>query len=221
MILVLFLWIVLKMQMLEFIMKIYSNSFLFIFFLFFGFYFVDWFFKKHFSILHWKNSCQWGLISRQGWAVVDDASGNQFGWDQNDWWQSPNVDQVDLYFFGKNAFFSNFFFGFCCVCFTVIKQYFEKVMDWITNKLCLIINWLAVKLLWYLVMLTAFGLFIIFQFEIRFFFHRKKRKPTTTSYHLIFKGGQDGMISMLMVLNKLFKIINNVQFLWMYLFWIW
>jgi hypothetical protein len=42
--------------------------------------------------------CEWGLVSRDGWAVVDDVS--NFGFDNNDWWQSPNIDAVDQYFFG-------------------------------------------------------------------------------------------------------------------------
>jgi len=43
--------------------------------------------------------CQWGLISRRGWAIVDDST----NWcldNENDWWTSKNNDQVDQYFFG-------------------------------------------------------------------------------------------------------------------------
>jgi alpha-glucosidase (family GH31 glycosyl hydrolase) len=40
------------------------------------------------------------LISRDGWATFDDATRNQYGWDNEDWWQSPNTDDIDLYFFG-------------------------------------------------------------------------------------------------------------------------
>lgn len=43
-------------------------------------------------------SCEWGLVSQNGWAIVDDSQNT--AWDSNDWWQSQNVDSVDLYFFG-------------------------------------------------------------------------------------------------------------------------
>ena len=43
--------------------------------------------------------CEWGLVSRQGWALVDDSS--NWGLDgSTDWWDSMNTDATDLYFFG-------------------------------------------------------------------------------------------------------------------------
>jgi alpha-glucosidase (family GH31 glycosyl hydrolase) len=43
--------------------------------------------------------CQWGLISRSGWSVVDDSD-NQALEDQQDWWVGVNADTVDSYLFG-------------------------------------------------------------------------------------------------------------------------
>jgi len=42
--------------------------------------------------------CEWGLISRDGWVVVNDTS--NYGLDNTFWWGSPNSDTEDLYFFG-------------------------------------------------------------------------------------------------------------------------
>ena len=43
--------------------------------------------------------CEWGLISRAGWAVVDDTT--NYGLTPGaEWWDSPNTDTSDLYFFG-------------------------------------------------------------------------------------------------------------------------
>jgi alpha-glucosidase (family GH31 glycosyl hydrolase) len=47
--------------------------------------------------------CEYGLIARDGWATVDDST--NFGLDSFDFWQSPNNDQVDLYFFGHGLNF--------------------------------------------------------------------------------------------------------------------
>ena len=43
--------------------------------------------------------CEWGLVSRQGWALVDDSANYALS-DESDFWDGPNVDAVDLYFFG-------------------------------------------------------------------------------------------------------------------------
>lgn len=42
--------------------------------------------------------CEWAVIGRAGWAIYDDST--NWGLDSNDWWQSPNKDDVDVYFFG-------------------------------------------------------------------------------------------------------------------------
>eukprot|EP01125_Pyxidicula_operculata_P005865 TRINITY_DN2050_c0_g6_i2.p1 TRINITY_DN2050_c0_g6~~TRINITY_DN2050_c0_g6_i2.p1 ORF type:complete len:1034 (+),score=272.65 TRINITY_DN2050_c0_g6_i2:380-3481(+) len=42
--------------------------------------------------------CEWGVISKAGWSVIDDTQ--NWGLNSNDWWDTPNTDQVDLYFFG-------------------------------------------------------------------------------------------------------------------------
>jgi alpha-glucosidase (family GH31 glycosyl hydrolase) len=47
--------------------------------------------------------CEYGLISRDGWATIDDST--NWGLDSFDFWQSPNVDQVDLYFLGHGLDF--------------------------------------------------------------------------------------------------------------------
>jgi alpha-glucosidase (family GH31 glycosyl hydrolase) len=44
--------------------------------------------------------CEYGLVSRDGWALVDDS--DNYAWDNNDWWQGQNIDDVDLYFFGHD-----------------------------------------------------------------------------------------------------------------------
>lgn len=41
--------------------------------------------------------CAWGLASRDGWAVVDDAA--TWALDSNGWWLEPNRNDVDLYLF--------------------------------------------------------------------------------------------------------------------------
>ena len=57
--------------------------------------------------------CEWALMSRDGWAVVDDST--NWGLDQNDWWQSPNTDQVDLYFFGHGLDFKQAVFDYSLI----------------------------------------------------------------------------------------------------------
>mgnify|MGYP001074664330 FL=1 len=47
--------------------------------------------------------CAWGLISRDGWVVVDDSQ--NYALDQNDWWAGPNQDQVDWYLFAHGLHF--------------------------------------------------------------------------------------------------------------------
>lgn len=46
--------------------------------------------------------CEWGLISRGGWAVVDDSKNQMLG-TATSWWESPNADDVDLYLFGHGT----------------------------------------------------------------------------------------------------------------------
>jgi hypothetical protein len=41
-------------------------------------------FQIHDESMH----CEWGLISRNGWAVIDDAL--NYCLTQDDWWDSPN-----------------------------------------------------------------------------------------------------------------------------------
>ena len=41
--------------------------------------------------------CEYGLISRSGWAVVDDS--DTYALDENGWWQAPNSDATDIYLF--------------------------------------------------------------------------------------------------------------------------
>uniref|UniRef100_A0A6B2KX16 DUF5110 domain-containing protein n=1 Tax=Arcella intermedia TaxID=1963864 RepID=A0A6B2KX16_9EUKA len=50
--------------------------------------------RVHDESLH----CEWGLISRLGWAVYDDTT--NWGLDKTFFWDSPNRDLADLYFFG-------------------------------------------------------------------------------------------------------------------------
>jgi alpha-glucosidase (family GH31 glycosyl hydrolase) len=57
--------------------------------------------------------CEWALMSRDGWAVVDDST--NWGMDQNDWWQSPNTDQVDLYFFGHGLDYKQAVFDYSLI----------------------------------------------------------------------------------------------------------
>jgi alpha-glucosidase (family GH31 glycosyl hydrolase) len=41
--------------------------------------------------------CAWGLVSRNGWSLVDDTQ--NYALDSTDWWAGPNSDQVDWYLF--------------------------------------------------------------------------------------------------------------------------
>ena len=41
--------------------------------------------------------CAWGLVSRSGWAVVDDSE--TWSLDASGWWREPNKDDVDVYLF--------------------------------------------------------------------------------------------------------------------------
>lgn len=43
--------------------------------------------------------CEWGLVSRAGWALVDDST-NWALTPGAEWWDSPNTNAVDWYFFG-------------------------------------------------------------------------------------------------------------------------
>ena len=45
--------------------------------------------------------CEWGLVSREGWAVVDDSS--NYVLDADYWWSGVNTDQIDLYLYGCGA----------------------------------------------------------------------------------------------------------------------
>ena len=42
--------------------------------------------------------CEYGLISRDGWVVVQDH--DNYVVNDNDWWDGLNTDQTDIYFFG-------------------------------------------------------------------------------------------------------------------------
>jgi hypothetical protein len=47
--------------------------------------------KVHDESLH----CEWGLVSRSGWAVVDDTT--NWGLTKGaEWWDSVNTDAADL-----------------------------------------------------------------------------------------------------------------------------
>jgi alpha-glucosidase (family GH31 glycosyl hydrolase) len=65
--------------------------------------------QVHSESLH----CEWALISRDGWAVVDDSA--NWGLDQNDWWQSPNTDQIDFYFFGHGLNYKQAIFDYSLI----------------------------------------------------------------------------------------------------------
>jgi hypothetical protein len=51
--------------------------------------------KVHEESLH----CEWGLVSRAGWSVVDDSA-NYVLDSETGWWGGKNGDDIDLYFFG-------------------------------------------------------------------------------------------------------------------------
>jgi hypothetical protein len=79
-----------------------------------------------------NNHCEWGVISRDGWAVYDDSE--NFVLDSNDWWvptstnisvSQQNIDAKDLY---------GFFHGAPRVLWTCADSLAVKVM--ITTALC-------------------------------------------------------------------------------------
>ena len=43
--------------------------------------------------------CEWGVVGRAGWALVEDSSNYALS-DASDFWDGPNADEHDLYFFG-------------------------------------------------------------------------------------------------------------------------
>lgn len=44
-------------------------------------------------------ACEWGVVSKEGWALVDDGSNYALS-DESDFWDGPNADAVDCYLFG-------------------------------------------------------------------------------------------------------------------------
>lgn len=56
--------------------------------------------KVHNESLH----CTWGLISRLGWVAYDDSQ----NWclTPEYWWDTPNNDLIDIYFFGHGLNYS-------------------------------------------------------------------------------------------------------------------
>jgi len=54
--------------------------------------------KKNVKVYGESLHCEWGLISRQGWVVVNDS--NNYALNSDSWWDGPNKDEEDLYFFG-------------------------------------------------------------------------------------------------------------------------
>eukprot|EP01094_Clydonella_sp_ATCC50884_P030386 TRINITY_DN9908_c0_g1_i1.p1 TRINITY_DN9908_c0_g1~~TRINITY_DN9908_c0_g1_i1.p1 ORF type:complete len:1085 (-),score=270.03 TRINITY_DN9908_c0_g1_i1:780-3968(-) len=49
--------------------------------------------RVHQESLH----CAWGIVSRDGWSVVDDSS--NYALDDNGWWAGQNTDTIDWYMF--------------------------------------------------------------------------------------------------------------------------
>ena len=54
--------------------------------------------------------CAWGLISRQGWAIVDDS--RTYALDHDNWWTTMNPNQEDLYLFAHGLDFKGALFDF-------------------------------------------------------------------------------------------------------------
>jgi len=48
--------------------------------------------------------CEWGLVSTEGWALVDDATNYALS-DDADFWDGPNMDAVDVYLFAHGRDF--------------------------------------------------------------------------------------------------------------------
>ena len=46
-----------------------------------------------------SDHCEWGLVSRSGYAIVNDTTNYALSDDQ-DWWDGPNRDQEDIYVLG-------------------------------------------------------------------------------------------------------------------------
>ena len=49
--------------------------------------------QEHNESLH----CEWGLVSREGWAIVDDHE--NYALTPSYWWDGPNTDNIDIYLF--------------------------------------------------------------------------------------------------------------------------
>jgi alpha-glucosidase (family GH31 glycosyl hydrolase) len=43
-------------------------------------------------------ACEWGLVSSEGWSLVDDATNYALS-DDADFWDGPNIDEIDVYLF--------------------------------------------------------------------------------------------------------------------------
>mmetsp|Transcript_9650 Transcript_9650/g.22029 ORF Transcript_9650/g.22029 Transcript_9650/m.22029 type:complete len:252 (-) Transcript_9650:164-919(-) len=58
-------------------------------------------YKSTFDKCGWDQSdcaCEWGVLSKDGWAVVDDSKNYALS-DASDFWDGPNKDDLDLYLF--------------------------------------------------------------------------------------------------------------------------
>eukprot|EP00005_Dracoamoeba_jomungandri_P001218 CAMPEP_0174251194 /NCGR_PEP_ID=MMETSP0439-20130205/1098_1 /TAXON_ID=0 /ORGANISM="Stereomyxa ramosa, Strain Chinc5" /LENGTH=818 /DNA_ID=CAMNT_0015331455 /DNA_START=326 /DNA_END=2782 /DNA_ORIENTATION=+ len=53
---------------------------------------------KNYTVHGESLHCEWGLISRKGWAIVNDST--NYVLNSDSWWDGPNKDEEDLYFFG-------------------------------------------------------------------------------------------------------------------------
>jgi hypothetical protein len=54
--------------------------------------------NKNISVHGEDLHCAWGLVSRAGWAVVDDSDTYTLN-STTGWWEGPNADAQDLYLF--------------------------------------------------------------------------------------------------------------------------
>jgi hypothetical protein len=59
--------------------------------------------------------CEWGLISRDGWSVVDDSS-NWALTEGAEWWDSVNSDDIDWYMFAHGHDYKGALADFVKVC---------------------------------------------------------------------------------------------------------